>query len=888
MSKLITIPEVKGNFYGGLPYNVSLNIGYSNSPSTLTINVINEKGSYSKPNLSYSRSVNIKIGDLNFNGYLVAYKNNKTVPQKDLELVYKDCSCLLDKYQIGLHKRHGINTKAKFNYKNKFINKDLNLKGNLINYEPPFLVILGEELHPCDINRDGVIDGKDKSLLIDWCDPCLNCPPEKTEFRCTANADFKIFDVGYTFIELLETFGIGVPLVVRNYPKIYRQYTGSLRNVLQSWCQDFGFSFYWNFNASSIGHGIRLIDRSVPISVNYSPDTCDTTDIYEGETIENSFVTNTISYYQREGEIKNYPCNDMTYYTLDCIKLSDFYEFKRLDELRETIRNKEIAIALSYYSDSLRDCYYWFNAYSMYDADAARINIIEDGEELSNPEGVKSKIKKGLGELKIKQVISYLDKSNVPDPLFQECQKMLGDQIEDYNKYSLDNNKDPSKNQYAYYFFIADWNEELHAKDFAWDNGFATEIMGRHWIKITNLPTCGGNGKYSEVTVDSPDGQGKWVSKTLDSIYFPFTNYGHEEGSRIDNLITDTKQNQDKTSDVSVSLADGVEKIYKSLASFIHLERDGKWYPNSNELSNYEGILNYYKRLVFNVVEQDSFISKINPSWAANPNMKLFVVKEVKGPLEVTISSIENFLEPSQLKKIYSDGEDNDVCKYVDQQDVEKSQKVIGSYGLIDNKTAWLTFDGFQCMVPAGGTELLQDVATTRFELTGPIVPEERYKVLVRQSTNIPSCIPKIQHSAINWTSPAGVGASEVNFTDISDDDIRVFSPRTCIPSKELLEKIHQEKNVLTSVSSFRPEKTLEFQIVGAPKNSPSIREGLDGIQIKVSDNGIFTSYSLSDKLRQPPSPEIAALKAAYKQGKVFKSVESYPTKNPANIQSSV
>jgi hypothetical protein len=883
MPKLITIPEVKGNFYGGLPYNVGLNMGYANSPSTLTINVINEKGSYSKPNLSYSNIVTVKIGDLNFNGYLVAYKNNKTVPQKDLELSYKDCSKLLDVYHIGLHKRHGINTNAKWNFDNKFINKDLNLNENLNPY--PYLVILGEELHPCDIDRNGVIDGSDKSLLIDWCDPCLNCPPSKAEFRCTADADFKIFDVGYTFKDLLEYFGIPVPDIINSYPKVYRQYTGSLRSVLQNWCQDFGFSFYWNFGAKTISNGVILIDRSTPISVNYSPDTCDTTEIYNGETIENSFVTNTISYYQREGEIKNYQCNDMTYYTLDCIKLLDFYEFARLDELRQTIRNKEIAIALSYYSDSLRDCYYWFNTYFMYNADSARASIIEDGEEFTNPQEAKSKIKKGLGELKIKKVISYLDKNDVPDPLFQQCQEMLGDQIEDYNKYSLDNGKDPSKNQYAYYFFIADWNQEIHARDFAWDNGFATEIMGRHWIKITNLPTCGGNGRYSEVTVDSPDGQGTWLSKTLDSIYLPFTNYGHEEESRIDNLITDTKQNQYKTSEVSVSLADGVEKIYKPLASFIHLERDGKWYPNSNEMANYEGILNYYKRLVFNIVEQDSFISKINPSWASNPNMKLFVVKEIYKPLEVTISAIENFLEPSQLKEIYSDEDDNEVCKYVDQQDVEKSQKVIGSYGLIDNKTAWLTFDGFQCMVPVGGTELLQSASQVPFQLNGPVIPEERYKVLVRQSISIPSCIPKIQNSVINWTSPGGVGATEVNFTDISDGDIKVFQPRSCIPSQEFLQKIHEQKNVLTSVSSINAEKTLEFQIVGPPKNSPSFEDGLDGIQIKVSDGGVFTSYSLSDKLRLPPNPEIVALKAAYKQGKTFKTVENYPIKNPANIQ---
>ena len=40
----------------------------------------------------------------------------------------------------------------------------------------------------------------------------------------------------------------------------------------------------------------------------------------------------------------------------------------------------------------------------MYNADSARASIIEDGEEFTNPQEAKSKIKKGLGELKIKKV----------------------------------------------------------------------------------------------------------------------------------------------------------------------------------------------------------------------------------------------------------------------------------------------------------------------------------------------------------------------------------------------------------------------------------------------------------------------------------------------------
>jgi len=270
MPTALTIPEIKGNFYGGYPYAVDLQMGTFESASTLTISVVNETGKYATPTLSYKNVVTISIGTLTFKGYLVEYRYNRGVSQKEMELIYEDCSNLLDRHYVGLHKRHGINNGVA-SY-SPVLNYKENLNENLVTVNP-YLIILGHELHPCDVNKDGNIDGADFANQFDWCDPCPNCPPDKQARKCDELNDLQIFDVGYSFDELCNKIGIPVPSI-NNIERIIRNYSGSLRDVLQAWCNEFSLSFYWNFAATTIKEGLVLFDRSVPITANTAIDEC--------------------------------------------------------------------------------------------------------------------------------------------------------------------------------------------------------------------------------------------------------------------------------------------------------------------------------------------------------------------------------------------------------------------------------------------------------------------------------------------------------------------------------------------------------------------------------------------------------------------------------------
>ena len=51
--KILELKEIKGNFYGGLPYSVSWDFNDGESPSKLKISVVNQQGKYGTPVLSF-------------------------------------------------------------------------------------------------------------------------------------------------------------------------------------------------------------------------------------------------------------------------------------------------------------------------------------------------------------------------------------------------------------------------------------------------------------------------------------------------------------------------------------------------------------------------------------------------------------------------------------------------------------------------------------------------------------------------------------------------------------------------------------------------------------------------------------------------------------------
>lgn len=867
--QILSIPDIKGNFYGGFPYSLSLEMGFSSEPSSLTIQCVNENGIYDKPDLSWVNKISIKVGDLNFQGFLTRWKKNNTVPQKTLELTYQDTSCLLDKFYVGLHKRHGINPQATASYNNTL---GIGYKNIPNNNSFPNLIIMGREMHPCDINNDGVINDIDTNI-IDPCDPCPNCPQDKFKYRCTAENDLKIFEVKYRFSDLLDYLNIPVPTKIKEKTNYYRDYEGKLRDVLSRWCNDFSYTYYWDFSSATLKDGIKLVDRSVPISVDLVPNECEVTEVYEGESIENSFAQGTISYYAREGRSQQYQCSDVKYQNLNCLRIRQLYDPNNYTDFDSGLKWRELAIGLSYYSSAMRDCLFWFNYYGILNADDAKEKTWDINLE-SNPivfQQNKDKILKELGNMKIFQVIKKSDDA----VLFNNCLKLMGDAIAPFEQRSEDLERDSSNP--SYYFFIAEHNEEIAANSINYDSRLAEEFLGRYWLRQGNFASCAGisgNTREPSVSVEGWNGeQGNFVAQGQQGYLPKFCDFGHEQSSPIDSFITETKASPEATN-----------TFIETNKAFILLEREAKWYPNNSDLSKYNDTLNFYQNLIFQKVDTTSdgkpeLLSQINPKYSQNKNISLFIVQEIDELLSISISNVDNFLEPNGLQEIYADNQDSGPC-ITNTSSSSTGKTLIGTVGLKSSNCAWVDFNGFAFMMPAQSTELQDGVGDRDPFNDNP--NSGGYKVKVDTSFNIPVCIPKIQTVLSNLPDPnENFGSLEINWIEISDEDINIFGGESCTPSPEKLEQIHREKGIQTSVSNTNPEKNIQYTIIGLPQNTPSINQGLDNISIKVDDGGVFTSYSLSDKIRQPPTYDTIISDTLRRR---YPTVSSYPTPNPRNI----
>jgi hypothetical protein len=179
MQRVIDINQIKGNFFGGLPYNVNWDFGGGEDPSKLSISVVNENGVYSTPTPSFNKTEKINIGNFSFEGYLVSYSLKGSPNQKTLDLEYVDKAINLEKWYIGLDTKQG--------------NKNKNTTDRLI--------LVGKPYHPCDTNMDSSISFEEGGeRQIDYCDPCPFMPEDKYDEACDPIlTEFEIFDVYYTF-----------------------------------------------------------------------------------------------------------------------------------------------------------------------------------------------------------------------------------------------------------------------------------------------------------------------------------------------------------------------------------------------------------------------------------------------------------------------------------------------------------------------------------------------------------------------------------------------------------------------------------------------------------------------------------------------------------------
>jgi len=428
------------DIFGGKIYNASFKNNFSDSPSSITINVVNEDGIYEIPKLdanSIQEFYEIKIGEQELGKYsLVKTRTSVSKSGKILELTFFDITMNLDKIYIGLHKKHGIIPRSDEGDKRlkSYSKKDIlsSMEGVEVEGDetgrPPFfiqlnddgdvtpLILMGREFHPCDANRDGYLDFEEDLFQGDGCDPCPNCPEDKYDGsidrqRCLDLECSEIFEVRYNFKSLLEAIAefftqADIDIEIEGQPETndlyYAQYEGTLREVLKRWSADFSFNFYLENNEGKAT--LKFIDTKVEADI-IGKDELGEEDVIsfeETQSVENTQNSGSISLYRQSGERKIYNCSTSVKMDLKPLTLGDLYSDtdeailgkKQEENDLVSFEDLEISIGLAKYSLAMREHFWWGK---MYGADRGREDIVKL-QYLGPPE--KKSSPTGGGEIK--------------------------------------------------------------------------------------------------------------------------------------------------------------------------------------------------------------------------------------------------------------------------------------------------------------------------------------------------------------------------------------------------------------------------------------------------------------------------------------------------------
>jgi hypothetical protein len=854
-TKILTVNDINGNFYGGLPYNISWDFNDGSSPSTLSVSVVSENGQY--PNidneLTFEDVARVTIGSFVFNGYLVSYDINKSPDQKILNLKYVDKSADLDRWYVGLYKRHGLQSGGAKN-----------------------LIIVGKEYHPCDKDYDSTVSYQElNQTIIDPCDPCPYTPENKYQSTCDQTlADFQILDVYYTFNELLGKLPLSYDAPSNINNRFRAQHTGKLKDVLGAWCSDLGLAYYWD----PIVNKLFFVDRKHPLkipAISNLEKIGNLIDLQYGGSKQNTFSRGFLGYFAKEGLVKNYPCElsqNQSFQTLNCLTMKDLLDPSVYSEENpsgvEFIKLKELEAALSYYGRSVRDAFIWFRYYAILNANTAGsyYKIQKDENNQESPDQ-RNKILGQFGNMKILDVYSAVSNS----ANFVSCKKKLAKEdlktLQDFDK---KNNRDPLTNP-SYYFFVAEVNEELAEKQFSDAEYMAKNFLGKFWHKKFNTPIPGATNSRTQISAESPDGNAQWYPARQDLNGLDIFNFGHQSGSLVAGLKNDLTSDQQENQD-PFTQANGGDKDRKIRASssFLLLNRDAKWSPSGDDLKYYDSLFKWYEdhlpKAFGNSEGRPNFLFRLFPEARNNTNIKLFFARELNSFSAKISKSAHPLDTPAQTDKLQS----------IESTNGDQISKSLGKYGLKSNQCARITLPGMEIFTPS---QCLSDLDNFNDGDSG-------YDIYLEATTNFTKVIPKVQYTITKDINSTNVAQIDYYLKEIREDNLNLIrgNSKNCIIPEEDIKNYVDSIYDNSSYEMTEVQKTASFKVAGLMPVQYTVSDGLSSIQITVSDNGIYTSYSFEDKVVQPPSEDYIMQNLIDKIRPVGSLNGNMPTTNEINF----
>ena len=911
-----TIDQVKINgrnkAFGGYIYSVDYEVGLLDNPSTLTVQFVNESGQYQEPELSVLKAYRISIGNVvSGNFYAVSFEESRTSQGRLLTVNFVDGSHVLDRLYVGLYKRMGDHTT-----------------------NTPGLIIVGREMHPCDQNQDGVFDQDDVDE-IKWnsLDPCeLKCPNSEDESEpvvdnCVEREISEIFEVKYNFDDLMDALTgkivnpetnrsinvlvnndleagvheiqLALPEVRRNTnslranqikiknrpqntnPQFFKDYSGTLRDVLKNWCADFGWSFYWENDS------LNFVDTKARPKVNLRAFS-NLESLSHSKTLEGTVGRGFASYYAQPGIKAESECRKLQTLLLSCLSLrdlfGDFYKPSwdavkyRQDDYSSLgaatvlsppipdpansepsgqiayrddvfpagipIETFEVSVVMSHYSQTLRDLYNLWNVYGIKTDVAA--------------EAIKGKWLDRLGQIKILSVLSnnynsdkfYKIKGGDPDSSGKKNEKsLIPDSILE------------KMQQRGGYALVVLKNRPTEApqgmlsKQFEIEQRLSNDFFGQHWYRAYTAPPYQDPQFYPSANYFGA------LSTNIQDL--PFATFDQTHRSNVSKIISSftSRQKNDyrQYSRLKFAATYSSNIAKKNVRSMVYLNRnaDAFWAPNRNGVVEISSLFNKYEDYEMIEVSLED----------AGPELIKTLVTESRNQMVG-----EEFFKNVALYIVYPSPSANGIevsSEITDHPIEEKKQHLEGvepfafsTAGLLNNKCVKYRVDGLDIFTPQGGsvqfTEQGDDFTWRTRRPTDIEFDKPVYKVLVQTTETNRGLIPKTQSSLV-YPAPTNALRVDYGFHQVEKDSSLLLNKLSsdCVIPRSELEAIHATVSKNLNFSVTEPFESYQYRIFGLElASSVSISDGLESVKVRVSDNGISTDITMGNKLFTPPSQD--------------------------------
>ena len=927
--KTIDTVTVNGSnkYLRGYIYDVNFQPSIGKEPSRLSVSVINEDGVYSTPVLTVLQPSQIKIGTINLNMYPIKYSKKESSQGKILEIEFIDGSFVLEKIYVGLIKKFW-----------PIPNKNIVTKNGrtIANYYQPYtinnnFIILGRELHPCDVNKDGELNYDELNTAVDPCDPCPNCPTDKysKEEKCDKLSYQKVFDVAYTFFELLDGItaivgnaGINLTVEKPDLPedkikKFLKSYTGSLKQVLDQWCGDLKLAAIFDpvenkLFFKDLTADVKLNETAINAIVDNSNIKILSKDIEE--SMDNTVSFGSISLYERNGQTKPYTCEKSQSFVLPIVSDFDIQGARKRKvyaaqgRVDVDWRDDTTSAILATYSEEMREAFWMRYIYGITDSTQAR-NMkqkFELGKGSANRstgffEGIEKKMPE-MGNLTIIQVIentgflkpSDIEKLSTEDKLACQQYDYLTSRISD----------DITRNQFIKnkgYYVIAYHEKELYDKRIDFEKK-VFETFGRFYVREGFVKLCGITGDAATIrqNTDLFGGDGAsvdMVGRGYDVNNLPFQKYPYDPAGYLGCLVYPYKEGNllnDKgkgaqTNNPPVSPFKSLETKETNVdtsipkpyfgPSVLIVDREPQWSPKPDNTETYKSVFEKYKNYALSEYGTEG---GGGVAAAAYPPELDEVLKA-----NVTATTTDGSVDPLPGNiKLYAmiPGFFDHKWEYNKaQHPTERLGKEVNPNaatdkntipGLIDKTCSTLTIDKtFKIFAPP-------------LSLLGEEPPEgdkdndnpcddyiknrdPAFRILVTQKFNQSKEVGKIQSVQSNLpdTFNQNTFKFELNYLNITDNDFAALSS-TCDVDPAVLQRIHEEYNLRQTSSIIENRKKLSFKLKGIPNVDlrTALNLGLEELNYTYSSEGGVCSIAFGNSFAQTLSLDTLRAGFAYNQ----------------------